>query len=57
MKLLKELFFFYFYYDRMGFYFVCLEEVMIVDFIIGGFILLEGSLVKILVLIFCNVIY
>lgn len=57
MKLSKEPLFFYLHHDRMGLHLVCLEEVMTVDPITGGFILLEGSPVKISVLIFCNVIY
>lgn len=46
-----------FHHDRMGLCLVCLGKVMTVDPLPRGFILLEGSPVKVSVLIFCHVIY
>lgn len=57
MKLSKEPLFLYPHHDRVDLRLVCLGKVMTVDPVPGGFILLEGSPVKVSELILCHVIY
>lgn len=57
MKLSRKPLSLYLHRERMSLHLVCLRRIMMVDPIPEGFILLEGSPVKVSVLIFCHVIY
>ena len=57
MKVSRKPLFLYLHHGKMGLHLVCLVRIMTGDPNPGGFILLEGSPVKVPVLIFCHVIY